>query len=170
MNIREANTKDLPVLQAIARKTFYETYASMNTAENMSKYLNEDLGTEKLRAELGVSTSKFFLFEKDNTVLAYTKLTLHNCSAWKLQTESGLEIERIYVDAGYQGKGIGKALLMHAEEVARNFLCNYIWLGVWQENEKAIKFYTQHKFEIVGRHIFKLGLDDQTDWLMAKAL
>ncbi len=170
ITIREPAIQDLKLLQALARKTFYETYAEKNTAENMNMYLSEVFSLEQIRAELVDSTSKFYLIEKNKLALGYTKLNLKPCAAWQNRSENGLEIERIYVDANYQGQGIGKILLMHAEEVAKYFSCRYMWLGVWQENANAIQFYKKNKFEIVGALTFTLGLDNQCDWLMAKAV
>ena len=45
-------------------------------------------------------------------------------------------------------------------------MLKYIWLGVWQENPKAIQFYTKNGFEVFDQHVFKLGDEEQTDFLM----
>jgi len=42
-----------------------------------------------------------------------------------------------------------------------------LWLGVWERNERAIAFYNRWGFESVGTHIFLLGQDRQTDFIMA---
>jgi len=60
--------------------------------------------------------------------------------------------------------------MQHCIEVARQKSARVIWLGVWEKNNKAIAFYTKWGFEKFGEHVFMLGDDPQTDWLMKKVL
>jgi ribosomal protein S18 acetylase RimI-like enzyme len=55
-------------------------------------------------------------------------------------------------------------------EIARQKNAQVIWLGVWENNQKAISFYTKWRFEKFSEHVFMLGNDAQTDWLMKKIL
>jgi ribosomal protein S18 acetylase RimI-like enzyme len=45
-----------------------------------------------------------------------------------------------------------------------------IWLGVWEHNHNSIAFYEQWGFETFGKHVFRLGNDDQNDLLMKKKI
>lgn len=45
-----------------------------------------------------------------------------------------------------------------------------IWLGVWEQNTAAIAFYERQGFERFGEHVFRIGNDDQTDYLLARVL
>jgi ribosomal protein S18 acetylase RimI-like enzyme len=42
----------------------------------------------------------------------------------------------------------------------------YIWLGVWEHNTAAIRFYERLGFEKFAMHPYYIGKDRQTDWLM----
>ncbi|MBC2396257.1 GNAT family N-acetyltransferase [Clostridium tetanomorphum] len=110
-------------------------------------------------------SSRFYIVENNEKVLAYMKLNFD-----KAQTETGhdntLEIQRIYVLQEYKSKHIGKMLMQKAIEIGKNSNLNYIWLGVWEHNINAIKFYEKQGFEKFDTHIFKLGEDEQTDNLM----
>ncbi|MBM7868650.1 ribosomal protein S18 acetylase RimI-like enzyme [Clostridium pascui] len=77
-----------------------------------------------------------------------------------------LEVQRIYVSQECKGKHIGKLLIQNAIEIAKSNNLNYIWLGVWESNINAIKFYEKQVFKKFDTHIFKLGEDEQTDNLM----
>jgi diamine N-acetyltransferase len=77
-----------------------------------------------------------------------------------------VEIERIYVQNAYQGLKIGKALFDKAVSVAKERKASYLWLGVWEENHKAIAFYEKNGFLAFDKHIFMLGNDPQTDIMM----
>ena len=81
-----------------------------------------------------------------------------------------MEIERIYATRAFQGRGIGKRLMATALEAAQEAGVNWVWLGVWEHNQKAIAFYERQGFEPFGRHSFRLGDDEQTDVMMKKKI
>lgn len=169
MTIREAGMKDLHEIKAISEKTFVETFGSENTEEDIEKYLKGNLNTETVTNELSDPDSLFFLVDVNNNSVAYMKLNIGDA-----QTEKGLdhslEIQRIYVLEDYKHKGIGKQLMDKAIEVGKNKLLAYVWLGVWEKNLKAIAFYEKIGFVTFDKHVFKLGEDEQTDYLMKREL
>jgi ribosomal protein S18 acetylase RimI-like enzyme len=75
-------------------------------------------------------------------------------------------IERIYVLKEFHGKNVGQILYEKAMQIARQSNANYVWLGVWEENARAINFYKKNGFVEFEKHIFKLGNDEQTDIMM----
>lgn len=83
---------------------------------------------------------------------------------------ASLEIERIYVSGGFQGEGLGRYLMEQAIQIAVARKKKYIWLGVWEKNERAIRFYKRNGFYKTGIHSFVVGEDVQTDHLMRKDL
>ena len=87
-----------------------------------------------------------------------------------MENGTALEIARIYAVQKSIGKGVGRALMQHCIEIARQRNFRIIWLGVWEKNQKAITFYSKWGFEKFGDHMFMLGNDPQTDWLMKKVL
>ena len=163
--IRAINLSDLQTLQSISKQTFTETFASSNTKENMDKYLNESLSLEKLTHELNNPNSFFYFIEDNHTPIGYLKLNM-GASQTELNDNAALEIERIYVKQAYQGKKVGQQLYEKAIQVAKEKGVNYIWLGVWEENHKAIQFYTKNGFTAFDKHIFTLGDEEQTDIMM----
>lgn len=50
--------------------------------------------------------------------------------------------------------------------MAKDIKADYVWLGVWEENPRAISFYRKNSFVEFDKHIFVLGDDEQTDILM----
>lgn len=164
-SIRKMNLEDLELLQKIGRQTFSETFSSENTDENMQTYLEKAFSDEKLSTELIDPHSELYLAEKNSQVVGYLKLNF-GPSQTELKDIRSLEIERIYVLKEYHGKMIGQILLDRALEVANSNNLDYIWLGVWEENKKAIDFYKKNGFVLFDKHIFKLGNEEQTDWMM----
>ena len=163
--IRAINLKDLQALQSISKQTFTETFASSNSKENMDKYLNEALSLEKLTEELNNPNSLFYFIEDNHTPIGYLKLNM-GASQTEINDNTALEIERIYVTQAYQGKKVGQQLYEKAIQVAKEKEVEYIWLGVWEENHKAIQFYTKNGFTAFDKHIFTLGDEEQTDIMM----
>ena len=81
------------------------------------------------------------------------------------------ELQRIYLKKKYQGKGFAAPLMEAIENRCRTENNSaYLWLGVWSVNLKAIRYYEKQGFERIGEHIFNIGDDAQTDWLMWKCL
>lgn len=169
VTIRRLEKDDLAKLQTIAMQTFLESFSAGNSSENMKSYVEENFSLEKLAAELNDSNSEFFFAEIDEGVIGYLKINL-GPSQTELKNDNALEIERIYVLSKFQGKKIGQLLFEKALKVAGMNNVEYVWLGVWDQNLKAINFYTRNGFVEFGKHAFRLGNDIQTDLMMKLTL
>jgi ribosomal protein S18 acetylase RimI-like enzyme len=165
VEIREGTLSDLSVLQNIGRQTFSETFSEGNTEENMKKYLEEGFSDEKLTVELNNPDSEFYFAFQENEIIGYLKIN-HGQSQTELKDETAMEIERIYVLKDFHGKNIGQLLFEKAISLATEKNANYVWLGVWEENSRAINFYKKNGFVEFDKHIFVLGDDEQTDIMM----
>lgn len=165
IEIKKVTLSDIDQLQKIGRQTFYETFATGNTEENMTKYLDEGFSAEKLTTELNDNNAEFYFATLNNNVIGYLKLNFGQ-SQTELQDEKALEIERLYVLKDFHGKKVGQLLYDKAIEVAKEKKSDYIWLGVWEENPRAINFYKKNGFFEFDKHIFKLGNDEQIDIMM----
>ena len=161
----ECSPGDLTVLQEISKRTFYDSFAALNTAANMTFHLNSYFTIEKLRVEISNPESKFFFAMKSGKTAGYLKVN-HGSAQTVLPNDNGFEIERIYVDQAHKGFGIGTLFIDTSINLAGKTGAKYVWLGVWEHNSSAIHFYEKNGFRKYGQHIFKLGDDDQTDLLM----
>lgn len=168
IRIEKAGLADISALRQIGMQTFYESFAAENTEEDMQQYLEESFTDERMMAELSNPEAFFYLALSGNSVIGYLKL---NTGA--AQTEpitDGLEIERIYVLTSFHGTGVGQQLYEHALSIAVEKNASCLWLGVWEHNRKAIRFYEKNGFTAFDTHIFTLGSDRQTDILMRKEI
>jgi diamine N-acetyltransferase len=163
--IRQASHLDLAALQAIGRKTFAETFADSNSEENLAAYLAAGFSEDKLKAELQNDNSQFYFALQKEEVIGYLKVNWGDAQSEK-QNPHALEIERIYVLQQYHGTQVGALLYQQALSIAQTRKAPYIWLGVWEENPRAIRFYQKQGFVEFGEHIFQLGDDAQRDVLM----
>ena len=165
IEIKKATLTEIDQLQQIGRQTFYETFASGNTEENMQKYLDEGFSVDKLTTELSDKNAEFYFATYDKKVIGYLKLNFGQ-SQTELKDDKALEIERIYVLKEFHGKAVGQALYEKAIQIASQTKSDYVWLGVWEKNQRAINFYKKNGFVEFDKHIFKLGEDKQTDIMM----
>ena len=160
------NTKDeILQLQEIGRQTFYETFSESNTEENMKSYLDNGFSIDKITFELNDENAEFYFAKIDDKIIGYLKLNFGQ-SQTELKDDKALEIERIYVLKEFHGKKVGQILYDKAIEIAKKKNSDFIWLGVWEENPRAISFYKKNGFVEFDKHIFKLGNDEQTDIMM----
>lgn len=165
IEIKRIASNDVVALQNISSQTFIETFAEVNTSENMASYLAEEFSLEKLSAELINPNIEYYFASIGKEVIGYLKLNF-GIAQKELQNENSLEIERIYVSKEYLGKQVGQLLLGKAIAIANDKKLDFIWLGVWEKNQRAIRFYEKNGFVVFDEHLFILGDDKQTDLLM----
>ena len=169
LRIKVACTKDTAALSRLAETTFTQTYASYNDQENFQKYVTESFSEESTRNQLEDTGNFFLLAQLDRKYIGYAKLKENN-KPFHDKTINAVELERIYVLKEYQGEGVGKILLDDCIAFAQLRKYPVMWLGVWEQNLKAVKFYQRQGFVVFGSHKFQLGDDEQNDFLMKKDL
>lgn len=167
--LRCLDANDLVSLRNIAEETFLDTFASQNEPENISAYVAAAFNSERVASELENKDSEFYFIEDGSDVAGYLKL-----NQGPAQTEqslvNALEVERIYVRRKHQGTGAGKTLMLKAIEVARSANVDWLWLGVWDQNVKAIEFYRRSGFVEFDQHDFYMGKELQRDVMMKLAI
>ena len=107
----------------------------------------------------------YFFIKRDELTLGYIKLNESEAQNESFEQKS-IELERFYILSEFQGQNIGQNVLKKVIEIAQNKGLAFLWLGVWEKNLKAIRFYERHGFVKFGSHPYFLGNDEQTDYLM----
>ena len=158
--------QSLSKLVQLSVQTFNESFGHQNTKENMAWYFKTKMNSEQLKKELLHPNSDFYWILFRKKIIGYLKLNFNDAQTEVVNLGESFEIERIYILSNFQQKGFGKDVLSKAISLGKNKGFSYLWLGVWEQNENAIAFYTKKGFEIFDRHVFQLGNDPQTDLLM----
>ena len=169
LSIRTATIADAPILVQIGAQTFFETFAEQNSKEDMDKYLKETFALEKIISEIENRSFSFLLATDNNQIVGYAKLREDINGKYFKETNT-FEIERIYVLKSHLSKGVGATLMQSSIDFAERLGFKIIWLGVWENNSRAINFYKRWGFKSFGTHVFILGNDPQTDILMKKEI
>jgi ribosomal protein S18 acetylase RimI-like enzyme len=165
IQLRSVSTYDVLALQQLARTAFAQTFIDHNQPENVEKYLDESFTIEKLSEELNNQNSQFYFALVDDEPAGFLKVNVGDAQT-ELKDGDGMELQRIYVLQAYHGKAVGQALFEKAKSLAIEGGYPYLWLGVWEENHRALNFYRRNGFIPFDKHIFKMGDEEQTDWMM----
>jgi diamine N-acetyltransferase len=167
--IRPAADADAMLIARLSRQTFVDAFGAFNTADDMALFLNTQFSIDSIVSETRQPQFQFYLAWLNNKAVGYLKLIPHLSGHPEIAlSKPALEISRIYIEQSAIGNGLGQQLMDFSIEKARTGNFATICLGVWEKNEKAIRFYQRNGFIQVGTHSFLLGTDRQTDWLMAR--
>ncbi len=171
ISIRRANYLDAELLTELARVTFWDAFHEnpKNAPEDMAAYMAEAFSEEAVATELADPKNIFLLAEIGGEVAGYVKLTIGAIENG-ITAERPIELNRLYSHQRFLGKGVGQALMDECFAAARELGCDVMWLGVWEYNPRAQRFYEKNGFRVVGSHVFQLGSDPQTDLLMQKEI
>ena len=170
--VRRAGADEAALIAQIGRRTFREAFASDNDPADLAAYLAEAFSIEAIGAEIGCADNRFFVARSaaSGEVLGYAKVRRRVAAPPGVEGASPVEIHRLYAVAHAIGRGVGAALMRACLAEARAGGHDVVWLGVWEHNPRAIAFYRRWGFSRVGAHTFRLGSDEQIDWIMALAL
>jgi len=167
--IRKANRADARPLSQLAEQTFRATFGALNTAENMDLHCQASYGEAIQAAEIADPNMVTLLAENEARLVGFAQLRWGTAPDCVLGQAPG-EIQRLYIAAEWQGKGIAPALMNSCLEEMRQHGSDLVWLGVWERNPRAIAFYKKFGFTEVGEQLFPLGNDPQRDIVMARSL
>jgi ribosomal protein S18 acetylase RimI-like enzyme len=165
LSLHRCSSEDLDQLVLISRITFTEAFAEQNDPVDFDYYLNTALTKRSMEAELAHPHTAFYFVLQKNELVGFFKI-----NDAKAQTdvfdETSYELERIYLYTNYQGQGIGDWMMEQVIRLGKEAEKHYIWLGVWEKNTGAIRFYEKKGFTKFGKHPYYIGKDKQMDWLM----
>ncbi|MGB7209390.1 MAG: GNAT family N-acetyltransferase [Pyrinomonadaceae bacterium] len=169
--IRQAFADDAKPLTDLAYTTFWDAFAAhpKNAPDDLNHYMRQAFNLEQIAAELVDEKNIFLMAEIEGELAGYSKLILDNIEPG-VTAMRPVELSRLYSQQKFLGKGVGQTLMDACFERAKNDGRDVMWLGVWEFNPRAQRFYEKNGFSVVGSHTFQLGNDPQTDLLMQKDL
>jgi GNAT superfamily N-acetyltransferase len=164
---RRALPQDAELLLEFAARTYYETFAALNTPRNMQAYMTMAFNPTQFKKEFDDPQATFLLAEIDSKLAGYAKL-LTGETPQCVTGDAPIELVRFYIDLPWQGSGLASALMKECLGLAKQKGFKTLYLGVWEKNERAKAFYGKWDFQRVGQHIFHMGDDPQVDWWMMR--
>jgi ribosomal protein S18 acetylase RimI-like enzyme len=165
LKYKKCDLTDLGELLHISKTTFIDAFKKDNDPEDFQDYIHFAFSENKIKEELHNPNSHFFFVYNKEVLVGYFKLNFNEAQT-DIKLPDSVELERIYVLQSHQGKQIGATILKKAKKMVNLKQKSFLWLGVWENNKEAIKFYQRHGFYQFGTHPYFIGKDKQTDWLM----
>lgn len=162
-------TRTLPeqvaTLSTIAKQTFYDTFTGTCTEADMQHFLDTVFNETTLSKELNNPNDLCFFAYADGQPIGYIRFMEDYSSFPLMQQWKAIELKRIYVVKEYQGKGVAQQLMDFYQQYAQENGYKALWLGVWEHNVRAQKFYEKYGFQNSGHtHDFPIGDTPQTDF------
>lgn len=169
LSFREANIDDLNLLSVLGITTLYEAYFQMDPSKDLADYSILAFNLEQVKTELEDPNSTFIIAELDDRAIGFAKLR-EGKKLECLEGKNAIEIQRIYLLEKMQGKNFGRELINHCFEIGKEKGYKTVWLGVWDKNIKAQKFYQKIGMEEIGKVDFSDGKNEFINLVMAKDL
>jgi diamine N-acetyltransferase len=171
IQIRQGTLEDAKLLTDLSYTTFWDAFAHhpKNAPDDLAHYMRQSFNIEQITAELASPNAIFLIASIEDKPAGYAKLIRDSIEPG-ITAERPIELARLYSQQEYVGKGVGQNLMDACFERARTEGRDVMWLGVWEFNPRAQRFYEKNGFQIVGKHVFQLGEDAQTDLLMQREL
>lgn len=175
--IRTATVHDAAAWSDFAHRVFLDTFGPNNNPDDLAEYMRGAFTHEQQRQVLEDPLNTCLLAECDGELAGYTLLRPGAYGESDEQTDARLlhaarpfEIQRFYVDHAFHGRGVAQQMMSEALAHAASLHSDVVWLGVWEHNPRAIRFYEKYGFFKAGAHRFRLGRDIQRDFVMMKLL
>ncbi len=169
--IRPAKPEDATQISDVGRQAFLNAFAHSCSELDMSNFLDSHYTPSHILKEITSTPHRqYIVAEIGSSIVGFASLDSESDEECLKGYPNRIELNRIYVRDDFHGAGIGRVLMESILQKARDLGKTYIWLGVWEYNYKARKFYDKYGFEKVGEHIFTVGTDEQKDWVTVKKL
>ena len=171
ITMRRITLEDVPALSFLAKKTFYDTFTGTCTEDDMSDFLETFYNENTLAEEVSNNSFQYFFAELDEEIVGYILFSDGEVSFDEIKGSTALELKRLYILNEYHGKGIAHDVMNFFLDYAMAQGYDVAFLGVWEHNLKAQKFYKKHGF-IMSEHThpFPIGKTPQTDVYMWKSI
>ena len=162
VTIRRGSVTDAAELAAFAARAFRETYSADNKPADLQAHVATAYGLAQQAAELADPSVFTILARLNGELFAYAQVRRSTPPVCVTHT-APIELYRLYVDQRAHGSGLASRLMQVVHQAAREFQGRHIWLGVWEQNSRAIAFYKKVMFVDVGSTFFMVGPDKQID-------
>ena len=167
--IRLAISADAAALSALQRRTFIAAFGADNDPQDLALHCAQTYSPALQLQEINDPQLTTYVAQEGDDLCAFIQLNQTTSPAC-IKTHRALEIKRLYVDAAWHGLGVAQQLFEQAITFGRLQKAEKIWLGVWENNPRALRFYQKLGMVEAGEQVFMVGTDAQRDLIMALTL
>lgn len=154
--IRRATADDAAPLAAFAGRAFADTYRELSDPDEITDYVAEHFQADVMAAVVADPACTTLLAFVGGQLAGYAIVKDTPAPACVV-TPAPLKLWRLYLAESYIGQGLGARLMAAVHEQARERGARTLWLGVYDRNVRAVRFYERFGFSKVGGQEFLFG-------------
>ncbi|WP_282147639.1 GNAT family N-acetyltransferase [Algibacter lectus] len=156
VKIVQATVKDAQLIAKVGRQTFLESHGHSASEDDIKKFVNKTYQEQAIAEEFKNENVQYYIISFEDEIAGFSKIEVNALSPW-VDAPAITKLDRFYLLEAFHGKKLGVEFFNFIIETSKQYNQKGIWLAVWVENLKAIKFYTKNEFKIVGDYNFKLS-------------
>lgn len=169
MNVRQGTPADLPLILELGARTFFDAYKDLADREELMIHITQTFTESNFLPEFADPNTHFLIAEVDGLPIGFAQLCVGK-STECVSGESPIFLARIYLDQTEVGKGNGSALMRSCIETAESLCGRTLWLAVWEQNTRAIRFYKRWGFRFSGTYAFQYAGETVEDLVMVRSI
>jgi len=155
LRIEIAHPKDANAISKLAMQTFKESHGHSAAPAIIQSYLDERLNPAVIMEELNLPTNHYRLAYWNEELVGFSKI-LFDAPNSKIAEQHVCKLERLYVLSAYHDQKLGYKLFEENVQLAKQHQQQGMWLYVWTENQRALRFYKKLGFNIISSTLFRL--------------
>ena len=156
IKIFKATLDHVEILAPLSVEAFIPAHGHSSPKKDIEDYIARNFSIENFKKELTNPAFEYYLIYFKNKAVGFSKV-IFNIPHENVSSKNVTMMERLYILKECYGLNLGAKLMQFNIELALKNSQEGIWLEVWVENARAIKFYTKMGFEIIGRYDFKVS-------------
>jgi len=172
--VRRARIEDAGIVAAVAAETFELACPPGTAPASITAFIDEHLSESRFAGYLASDDRIVLLADVDGEIAGYTMLVLGEPTdagvAEAVSARPTVELSKCYVRYGFHGHGVATTLMESSLDAAAAAGAASLWLGVNQQNARAIRFYGKSGFSQVGTKTFLVGDEVHDDFVFERLL
>jgi len=156
ISIRKATTNDAHLLASLSIEAFMPAHGHSAPKADISSYIEANFSVENFKKEITNSDFVYYLIYHSSKVAGFSKIIFNDPNI-HISDNQVTKMERLYLLKEFYGLDIGLKLMNFNSKLAQKKEQRGVWLEVWIENFRAIKFYEKVGFKIVGKANFTVS-------------
>ena len=169
LELRPARPEDAVCLSVLGIQVFLDTYATKGIRPSIAREVLEAFSVDTWADMVTAPGTSIEVAEYENHLVGFNQVSLgaaHERVPHKIQAQ----LCRLYVQEPFTARGVGRALLRSAEDVASKHGAGVLWLTAWVHNHRARQFYAAHGYVDHGATEFRFQGEAHENRVVAKVL
>jgi GNAT superfamily N-acetyltransferase len=167
--IRDATDKDALCIAALGMQVFLDTYATEGIRPSIAREALDSFSPTNISEVIARSDTVIIVAEIDHHLVGFAQVAMtigHDL----VSHPNSSELQRLYIQEKFTGRGVGYRLLQAAEKSAYLSGASLLWATVWAKNNRALTFYPRQGYEHVGSPSYTFQNETHENQLFAKIL